>query len=215
MERSLSLRHLTRFLTVVLLICGYDALAHQPEDGKVYAALGPYLYKTQEWEEQFRSPTYGGWGLVAEGDLNRYGGLELTVMYMQPLFALEREDKKVVERVQRIYIAMGWRHWFSRDFSVSPSFFSSYALGDAHIVRNEFGAAPNPPHTSARDPVDYGIALSAQLETLRMDRFAVIIDGRYSYSLTPKPGEDMNQFGLFVALKYFIQSTKPTDPDEF
>lgn len=209
----LAKRYMNRILLYALFIACIPAHAHQPEDGKVYAAFGPYFFQTQRFEEQFDSPVYTGWGMVAEGDLNKHGGLELALVYMNPLFALEREDKKVVERVKRMYISMGWRHWFSRDFSVSPSFFSSYVMGDAQIVRSEFGALA-PPHTSARDAVDYGFTLSFQLETLRYDNFAVIFDGRYSYSVTPKPGEDMNQYGLFVGFKYFIQSKQPDDPSE-
>jgi hypothetical protein len=205
---------MNRILLYALFIVCIPARAHRPEDGKVYAAFGPYEYQTQRFEEQFKSPVFGGWGLIAEGDLNKHGGVELTLIYMNPIFAIEREDKKVIERVKRMYIAMGWRHWFSRDFSVSPSFFSSYVMGDAHIVRNDFVGVASPPHTSARDGVDYGFAISAQVETLRFDNFAVILDGRYSYSVTPKPGEDMNQYGLFVGFKYFIQSKQPDDPSE-
>lgn len=202
-----------RFLLCVLMMASGAAFAHRPDDGKVYASFGPYLFQTHRWQEQFASPIRTGWGLVAEGDFNKYGGLEFAMLYMNQIFGIEREDKKVIEQVKRMYIAMGWRHWFARDFSVSPSFFSSYVMGDAKIIRNDFGT-PDPPHTSARDPVDYGIGISAQLEAFHFENFAVIIDGRYNYSLTPKRGEDMNTYGFFIGFKYFIQGKQPDDPNE-
>jgi len=189
------------------------AYAHRPEDGKVYAAFGPFLFQTQRFEEQFQSPITGGWGLIAEGDLNKYGGLELSVFSMNQIFALERQDKKIIEKVTRLFIAMGWRQWLGRDFSLSPSFFSSYVMGDAKIIRSEF-PANDPPRTSARDPVDYGVGLSAQLEALHLERFAIVIDARYNYSLTPKRGEDMNTYGFFVGFKYFIQGKQPDEAEE-
>lgn len=206
---------MNRILLFLTFLIPMAAHAHRPEDGKVYGATGPYLYRTVQYEEEFHSPMLGGWGLTGEGDLNRYGGLELTLLYTNPIFALERGDKKIVEQVRRMYIAMGWRHWFGRDFSISPSFFSSYVMGDAKIVRSDFSGVSDTPHTSARDPVDYGFALSVQLEALHFDRFAMVVDLRYSHSVTPKYGEDMNQLGLFAGLKYFIQSTQPDDSDEF
>lgn len=206
---------MNRILLCLLILGPLLAHAHRPEDGKVYGAFGPYLYQTVQYEEEFHSPYMGGWALTGEGDLNRYGGLELTLLYMNPIFALERDDKKIVEQVKRMYIAMGWRHWFGRDFSISPSFFSSYVMGDAKIVRSDFVGVSDTPHTSARDPVDYGFALSLQLEAFHFDRFAMVVDARYSHSVTPKQGEDMNQVGVFAALKYFIQSTQPEDSDEF
>ncbi len=120
----------------------------------------------------------------------------------------------VVEQVKRMYIAMGWRHWFGRDFSLSPSFWSSYVMGDAKIIRSDWVRLDDLPRTSARDAVDYGFALSAQFEALHMDNFAVIFDLRYSHSVTAKRGEDMNQLGGLIAFKYFIQSKLP-DEDEF
>lgn len=213
-QYSASGARVKRILLIILSLLSLSAGAHNPEQGQVWAAFGPYLYQTQRFHEQFESPLLGGWSLIAEGDLTTHGGLELTLAYMNPIFAVEREDKKVIERVKRMYIAMGWRHWFSRDFSVSPSFFSSYVMGDAKIVRNDFGNPVDPPHTSARDPVDYGFALSTQYEALHYKNFAVLLDARYSYSVTPKPKEDSNTYGLFVAVKFFIQGKPPEQVEE-
>ncbi len=179
----------------------------------MYASFGPYVYQTHRYHEQFEAPWSGGFALVAEGDLNKYGGVELTLIYMNHLFGIEREDKKLIERQTRMYIATGWRHWFSKDFSLSPSFFSSYVMGDTKIIRSEFPQA-NPPTTSARDAVDYGIGLSAQYEVFHKDKFAVVVDGRYSWSATAKHGEDMNVYGFLVTFKYFIQGKQADDPEQ-
>jgi hypothetical protein len=200
-------------LLPLLFIFSATAYAHQPEDGSVYASLGPYIYQTHRYHEQFEAPWDGGFGLVVEGDLNEYGGLEITLIYMKHLFGIEREDRKLIESQTRMYIATGWRHWFNRRFSVSPSFFSSYVMGDAEIIRSEFPPT-NPPRTSARDAVDYGIGLSAQAEVFQKGKFALVIDGRYSWSATAKHGEDMNVYGLLVTLKYFVQGKAASESDE-
>ncbi len=205
---------MNRILLLILSALTFSANAHDPEQGQVWGTFGPYLYQTQRMHEQFDSPVLGSFSLLAEGDLTSHGGLELTLTYMNQIFAVEREDKKVIEKVKRMYIAMGWRHWFSRSFSMSPSFFSSYVMGDAVLVRNDFGNPVDPPHTSARDPVDYGFAVSAQYEAYSNGKFAVVLDGRYSYSVTPKPKEDMNTYGIFVGVKFFIQGKPPEEPDD-
>ena len=195
-----------------MLLFTWETYAHTPTDGLVHGGLGAYLYQTHSYYQDFNSPILGGWSLIAEGDLGKYGGLELTLIYMNPIFVVERDDKKVIERVKRMYIAMGYRHWFNRDWSLSPSFFSSYVMGDARMIRNDFPQS-NPPSTSARDGVDYGFALSAQYETFREEHFAVVLDARYSYSVTPKYGEDSNHYGLMVFFKYFIQGKQAEEPD--
>lgn len=193
-----------------LVVFTNPVFAHQPEDGLVHASFGPYVFQTQALHNSFYSPPSMGWALIAEGDLNKYGGLELTAIYMDPIFVVGRDQGKVIEKVKRMYIAMGYRHWFNPEISVSPSFFSSYVMGDAKVVKSDF-ARENTPDTSARDPVDYGFALSVQYEFLRSHRFAALLDARYSYSVTPKSREDSNVYGGIIAFKYFIQARQPQD----
>lgn len=156
----------------------------------------------------FEAPVYGGFGLLAEADLNSYGGAELTIMYLHQTFAIERRSKRLIERGRRLYVGMGYRHWFTRRFSVAAAFFSSYLMGDALTLRNDFNVV-DPPKTSARDIVEYGFDISLQQEVYRHDKFAVLVDGRYAHSVTPKPDEESNHYSLMLGFKFFIQSSQP------
>lgn len=68
------------------------------------------------------------------------------------------------------------------------------------------------PATSAQDTVKYGFDFSIQVEPYRVDRFSLVIDGRYSLSVTSKPGEDENFVSVLIGMKYFIQGKDQPPP---
>jgi hypothetical protein len=179
--------------------------AHQPVDGDIYSSFGAITYMTHNLDHSFDNPPLVSPGIVVEGDLTNHGGIEVSFFYLRNAFSLRRDHKTLVERVKRLYISTGYRHWFTQKFSAAGALFSTYTIGDAKVIHDEFptGEAPN---TSARDTSKYGLDFSVQYEPLRIDRFSLIVDGRYAYSFTAKPNEDSNHFGIFVAIKYFIQS---------
>lgn len=191
--------------TAVWLMSSVDPVsAHIPREGDVRAAVGPFWYKTDLRDHSFDSPTQGGIGVIVEGDVDYYGGVEIGAFYNRQLFSIQKEGKELTEFGKRMYITMGYRHWLNPYFSGAVAFFSSYAMGEPQIVRNDFGQNQQP-KTSASDVTEYGFDFSLQCEPLSKDRLALVLDARYSLSVTSKPGEASNFFGLFVAFKYYIQ----------
>lgn len=193
---------------IFLLLQSYRVLAHQPTDGDVHITFGPFYYYTPPISHYFDSPISASPGLLAEADVNKHGGLEVSFFYMDTIYSLNREQLTVTEQVKRIYIATGYRHWFHRKLAVAAAFASAYALGDPEVLGDEYPVGFRP-KTSARDTVEYLIDLSIQHEIWSEGRYAFLIDGRVGYSLTPKDGEDANIFGVFLGLKYHLQSRGP------
>lgn len=194
-----------RIVAFFILSFSIGAHAHEPVDGNVRAALGPFGYATHEWHNNFESPFMGGAGLLVEGDLNKHGGLEVGLFYLNKVFSVMKDGLTNTERAKRLYISMGYRHWWNKKYSWSAAFFSSYSMGDPETIRSDFpvGGAPK---TSASDMTEYGFDVSLQHEPWSRGRWAAIVDVRYSYSVTPKGFEDSNHYGVLLALKYFVQA---------
>jgi len=190
-------------ILVILQLYGRQAIAHEPVEGKIHAAVGPYLMHALPYHHEFASPFNGGIGILAEGDIDNHGGIEIGMFYFPQYFSITRDNSEFTERAHRVYITMGYRHWFSERFSAALAFFSSYAIGEAEQIHNDFGGSP--PFTSAHDMTEYGFDASVQYEFWHVERFSLLVDARYSYSLTPKSGEDQNFIAVLAALKYFVQ----------
>lgn len=197
-----------------LVIFGFQALAHTPVDGHIYATSGAMLYQTAEFDHQFDSPFRVAPSLMVEGDLNRHGGFEIQMFYLRNPFSIERDGKVFTQYVKRMYIAMGYRHWFTPWVSTGLAFSSSYAMGDPKILRDDFNDSRDRPGTSASDITEYGFVLSVQNELYRKGRFSMVVDGRLDYSVTAKRGEDSNMYGIFLGLKYFVQAREKIDETE-
>lgn len=204
-------------MRLVLAICilGFTQLAsgHQPEDGQIYGSIGTFTYMTPSIDHQFESPVYVGPAILGEADINSKGGLEIGFFYLRNPFSVRYNNKTIVESLKRIYITTGWRQWFNPRFSIALAFSSSYSFGDLHIMRDDFNGV-NRPRTSASDITEYGFDLSMQYEPYNVGRYAIVIDGRYNRSITPKRGEDNDHMGIFMSLKYFIQSRQKIPDDE-
>lgn len=189
------------------------ASAHQPEDGQIYGSFGTFTYMTPSIDHQFESPVYVGPGILGEADINSKGGLEIGFFYLRNPFSVRFNNKTIVEALKRMYITTGWRQWFTPRFSMALAFSSSYSFGDLHIMRDDFNGL-NRPRTSASDITEYGFDLSMQYEPYNVGRYSIVIDGRYNRSITSKRGEDSDHMGIFMSLKYFIQSRQKIPDDE-
>jgi hypothetical protein len=155
-----------------------------------------------------------GAAFIAEGDLNGHGGLEIGMFYLRKVFSVQKDRLVLTERIKQLYVTMGYRHWFTKKFSLAAAFFSSYSMGDPEVVVSEFPGSQDRPKTSAHDTTEYGFDFSIQHEFWHKGRFSAIVDGRYSLSVTAKPGEDANHYGAMIALKYFVQSRERSAEDE-
>ncbi len=203
------------FLWISILFFNVQALAHEPSDGQVYAAFGPFTYMTNTLDHQFESPVLVGPALTTEADVSRWGGVEIGFAYLNNPFSVRRDNLTIVETVKRIYITTGYRHWFTPKFSLALAFSSSYIMGDRYVLRDDYkNSAISRPRTSASDITEYGLDASFQIEPWREGRWSVVIDGRYGRSLTPKRGEDSDHSGILMAVKYFVQSREKIPDDE-
>lgn len=197
---------LNRFVIFILICLSPLAFGHEPEEGSIYATLGPFLYKTN-YEGKIpgvHSPFLGGFGLLVEGDVDRNGGLELGAFYQHKLYFRSQEGMVLAEKTKVLNVTMGYRHWFDHRLSVGAAFYSSYTIGDPRVIHNDF-----PPgrfiDTSARDTTEYGFDLSFLWEFARIEEFALVMDTRYSIAITPKYHEKEDHYGVLFAVKRLVQ----------
>ncbi len=180
------------------------AWAHQAQEGDIRATAATQFYRNDVRDHDFSPPWLQSVGLIVEGDIDNHGGLEISAFYLRQFYSIQKDGLVLDETGKRMYITMGYRHWFNTRLSSAIAFFSSYTMGDPAIQRNDFGTGPRPT-TSAKDVVDYGFDFSVQYEPWREGRWAAVVDARYSLSVTSKPGEAGNFYGFLVGLKYFVQ----------
>lgn len=187
---------------------------YTPKEGNITANIGPFIYKTnfRGSDSGIQSRVLSGTGVLVNGDINQNGALEIGLFYMDKYFFREKDGLYKAENTDLIHITMGYRRFISSLLSVSLSLYSSYSLGDPHISANEF-----PPDqdvdTSARDITEYGLDIAAQYELWSLDRFAIVTDLRYAYSLTNKLSERSDHYGAFITLRYFVQDKEGTVDD--
>lgn len=178
------------------------------EEGKIHATIGPYLFQTHRLATSKGSdPIMSGFTLIAEGDVDYNGGIEISISYLQKIYPREVGDKVNIEKNKKIYVNTGYRHWFNKKYSAGLSFFSAYSMGGTRVVRSDFPLSSRPP-SSAKDPAEYGFEFSLQYEPIQVGKFFLVVDGRYSHSVTSKDNEDGNHYGLILGLKYFIEGSK-------
>lgn len=200
------------FFLMTMLFFSATAATHEPVGGDIRATAAMFRLQSHARQDSFQNPWKGGLGLVVEGDVDHNGGLEIGMLYMEKLFAIHRDGMTVVEESKRMYISMGYRHWFNKRVSAAAAFFSSYQMGDGRTIRDDFPMGMTP-KTSARDVTEYGFDLSVQYEPWSARNIALVLDGRYSWSVTPKPDEDANHYMAMVGIKYYVQGKQP-DEDE-
>lgn len=183
--------------------------AYNPQSGNILGTLGPYWSKTNYPSSQTQdySPILAGVSLVANGDTSETGSLEVALIYAPRLYYRQEHGLSQLEKVERMHITMGYRWWLSPSFSTSLALFSSYAIGDPSVEYMTTGAAADV-DTSARDTTEYGLDLAVQVEIWSLDKFALVTEGRYSYSLTSKENEKSDHYGLTLGLRYLFQGTE-------
>lgn len=169
------------------------------------ATVAPYIYQTHNIRNsRLSTPVLLGGGLIVEGDISRNGGLESSVNYLQKIYSRRVDDKYNVEKVKRMYVTVGYRYWFNPSISTALAFFSGYSMGEGSVIHTDFPYNSRP-DSSADDIAEYGLDFSILYEPWTNGTLAIVLDGRYSYSLTDKSGEDGNHYGVLVGLKYIVQ----------
>ncbi len=190
----------------VFLTLSSRVFAYTPESGNVTATLGPFAYKTdfRGSDTGVTSPYLGGLGLLVTGDVNSKGSLEIAMFDLHKIYIRQQAGQFISEAKEIVHITMGYRWWLNPYLSTSLTFFSSYSLGDPVIVHSDFPVGGEI-DTSARNTTLYGFDFAVQSELWSQDKFAVIADARYSLSITKKPNENSDHYGIFLGLRYLIQ----------
>lgn len=198
-------------LTIItLLLLSVKTFAYNPAPGNGYVSIGPLLSKTNFTHTQTGadSPYQPGIGIVGLGDISDYSALEVMMFYTQKYFFREHDSLVLSEKTELLQIAMGYRRYLLKNFSAALDFYSSYTMGEPHRVHSDFPVGTDI-DTSARDTTEYGFDFSLQADLWREDKMAVILDGRYSLSVTNKNQEYGNSYLFFLAFQYLIKE-KPT-----
>jgi hypothetical protein len=187
------------------------SLAYVPKSGNVTATFGPQLSQTISNGSRTGAdnPVQNGYGLIALGDVNDYGALEIGTFYMPKIFIRESGGKFLSEKTQTMHITLGYRYWLAPSFSASLAFYSAYSMGSYNTLHSDFPAGQTVVGTSAQDYTEYGFDLALQAEVWQSGRYGVIIDSRYSQSVTNKPSEDANHYAVLVGLRYLLQEKVP------
>lgn len=200
-------------LSVIIFISSIQAWSYEASEGNVTATFGPFISKTRfdASKTDIKTPIMGGVGLIVNGDVNDKGSLEIAMFHFNKVFLREQEGLYVAEQAQLIHITMGYRYWMSHYVSASLAFSTSYTIDDYRSVSNEFPAGQDI-DTSARDVNNYGFDLAVQAELWSHDRYAAVLDARYSLSVTSKGHEYGDHYGIVLGLRYLIQEKiKPAD----
>lgn len=183
------------------------AEAYTPQEGNVTATVGTLIYKTnfRGSETGANSPSLAGVGLIALGDINSFGSLEIAMFDLHKVYFRDELGKYIAVEKEVIHITMGYRYWINPYFSSSLSFYSSYSLGDPRVVHSDFlpGAEID---TSANDTTEYGFDFALQADLWSSEKWAVTSEGRYSLSVTSKKNENADHYGIMVGLRYLIQN---------
>ena len=192
-------------LTTVLFY-SISSLAYAPEEGNITSYFGPYIYKTnfRGSDTGATSPLMLGLGLVVDGDVNTKGSLEIALFLLNKTYYREEAGKFIAEQTALTHFTMGYRRWFTDTFSSSLSFSSGYSMGSPRIIHSDFPVGSEI-DTSAKDTVEYGFDLSLQKELFKQPAYVVVIDARYSMSVTNKKNENSDHFGILLGFRYTVQ----------
>lgn len=202
-------------LCAVFTILFYSSrsIAYAPTEGNISSYFGPYLYKTNfsGTKSGVYSPELVGLGMIVNGDINDKGSLEIGIFQMNKVYIRDEFSKFIAEQAALTHITMGYRRWLDEYFSLSLSFYSAYSMGEPKIIYSDFPVGSEI-DTSAQDTTEYGFDMAAQFELYNQPNYAIVLDARYSTSVTPKKNENADHFGLLLGFRYLYQKKVKTTP---
>ncbi|MBX2988348.1 MAG: hypothetical protein KF802_10675 [Bdellovibrionaceae bacterium] len=181
--------------------------AYTPKEGNISGTFGPFWSRTNfqgSMPPGLKRTDLGGFAVVAVGDVNDRGSLEIAMIYMQKAYIRESANLFLSEQTQLMHITMGYRRWFTSYISASLAFASAYPMDTPWVVHTDFPPGSEV-DTSARDLVEYGFDMALQYELWSHEKDAVVIDTRYFRSVTPKQGERADHFGVMLGFRHLFQ----------
>ncbi len=201
-----------RLISLIMLFAIFlipkEGYTYVPKEGNISGIIGTGFYRTEtsRLSTKTSSPFEGALVLMAIGDINPRGSLEIGVFYMNKLYSVSQDLKNYSERTQQIHVTMGYRHWWDSNLSSSISIYSAYPMGTAEVVNNQFGSTH--PNTSVIERVNYGGEVSLQWTLLEDEKnpYSLVSDFRYSHAITKKSDEAADHYGVMLAVRFFIQA---------
>src|SRR5262245_43075811 len=114
-----------KLLPFIIFVFSAKAIAYSPAEGTVNGIFGPF-YSSTMFHGSASGATSGftnGAGLLALGDINDKGALEIGMFHLTKSYFREEGGKWMVEQTKLLHITMGYRRWVSPYWSWSLSFF--------------------------------------------------------------------------------------------
>lgn len=197
-------------LFIILVSLSLRTFAYSPSEGNITAHFGPFIYKTdfKESKAPVSSPYLTGVGLIVNGDINDNSALEIAMFHMNKRFLRQKGDKYLAEHTQVIHVTMGYKRWVARYVSTSLALYSAYPMGNTRVIYSDFAKADEM-ITSARDTTEYGLDFAIQTELWNGEKYDLVADARYSYSLTSRSKEHSDHYGLFIGFRQLMQEKDP------
>ena len=197
------------FFSILNLIAA-SSWSYTPSEGSVSFLLSPLILQTEFHpdSDQMDNPYFGGLSLIAQGDLNTVGALEIGLFHFDKLYYTKSGGLELTEKTELVHVTLGYRYWMGSIFSLSLAFSSAYSLGDPQVISSQFPVGQEI-KTSANDTTEYGFDLSLQTELWTNIQHSIIADTRYFYSVTPKDSaEKANHYLIQIGYKKLFQSKK-------
>jgi hypothetical protein len=203
---------LSFIVSAILLSVTCKTYAYIASEGNISTYFGPFIHKTNFTGSNSGAKSLEkiGAGLVLLGDLNDHASLEIGFFLLDKTYFRDVNLSFVAEETKLAHISMGYRRWFNSIFSGSLTFFSAYSMGDSKYLHSDF-AVGSEIDTSARDTTEYGFDIALQAEVFKQPSWSVVVDTRYSLSVTGKKGENADHYGVLVGLLYRLQDKNPND----
>ncbi len=197
------------FLNITLALASVPAWAYTPKEGSVSALLSPLIMQSefQSKSSDIDNTYFGGLSLIAQGDVNDSGSLEIGLFHFDKLYYMTSGNLEITEKIELMHVTLGYRYWMNSVFSISLAFSSAYSIGDPQVISSQFPIGQEI-KTSAHDTTEYGFDLSLQTELWTNTKSSVIADTRYYYSVTPKDSEKANHYLIQIGYKQLIQNKK-------
>jgi hypothetical protein len=184
--------------------------SYDPKNGNVTATIAPFVYKTpfSDTSSGAKSNYKGDLALILNGDLSLKSSLEISILHMNKQYFREEGPLAILEEVQAMHIAMGYRRWLHPYLSGALAFYSAYPMDDKKTVHNDFAPGAEL-QTSAGDKTEYGLDFSVQTELWGNETMSVIADARYAFSITNQSQEKGDHYAFMIGIKFLAQQKFP------
>ncbi len=191
---------------ITFIFFAQHSFAYDPKEGNISAMLGPLVYQTafHGGPDDRTSPLLGGLALIVMGDVSDHGNLEISMFHLNKIYYREFQGDFLAEETELIHISMGYRYWINPYFSTALAFSSGYAIGDPRVLSSRI-VTGHEMDTSARDLTEYGFDFSVQGQLWSNGVMAILLDARYTLSVTNKEGEHGDHYGMLLGFRYFVQ----------